>query len=137
MFRGKCNDWFIGQQGRANWIRSCCSANEGFNVLKTQYGSSNCFLLRINSHTPGLEKVEHLPDPWSQFLNSRIDLKNYQLSPTGSPEPKRHDSFEIGQEANETRNTSYHPLSPELENILVMNFRNNIFCIITHPLLDF
>ncbi|XP_019764985.1 trafficking protein particle complex subunit 8 [Dendroctonus ponderosae] len=93
-------------------------ANEGFNVLKTQYGSSNCFLLRINSRTPGLEKVEHLPDPWSQFLNSRIDLKNYQLSPSSSPDPKRHDSFEIGQEANETRNITYHPLSPELENIL-------------------
>ncbi|KAH1023667.1 hypothetical protein HUJ04_012829 [Dendroctonus ponderosae] len=66
----------------------------------------------------GLEKVEHLPDPWSQFLNSRIDLKNYQLSPSSSPDPKRHDSFEIGQEANETRNITYHPLSPELENIL-------------------
>lgn len=74
----------------------------------------------MNSRPPGNGNQEHLPDPWSQFLNSKIDTKNYQSTPDSSPDPKRHSSWELAQEVNETKNLDYHPLSPEVEDVMVL-----------------
>lgn len=97
-------------------------ANEAFNSIKSSYGVANCFLLRMNSRPPGASSNEHLPDPWSQFLNGKIDTKSYQVTPECSPGPTRHLSLEIGQEANENKSLNYHPLSPEVEDLTVVRF---------------
>ncbi|KAF7286967.1 hypothetical protein GWI33_002813 [Rhynchophorus ferrugineus] len=96
-------------------------ANEAFNSIKSSYGIANCFLLRMNSRPPGASNNEHLPDPWSQFLNGKIDTKSYQVTPECSPGPTRHLSLEIGQEANENKSLNYHPLSPEVEDLTVLD----------------
>ncbi|CAG9759362.1 unnamed protein product [Ceutorhynchus assimilis] len=89
-------------------------ATSAFESLKTSYGAPNCFLLKMNSRTPGQNNQEHLADPWCQFLNNKIDIECYQTSSDDSPDLRQH-SLEVGQEANELKNTNYHPLSPELE----------------------
>ncbi|XP_030756187.1 trafficking protein particle complex subunit 8 [Sitophilus oryzae] len=94
-------------------------ASETFECMKKTYGIANCFLLRMNSRPPGSADNEHLADPWSQFLNVKIDAKNYQVTPEYSPGPDRHQSLEIGQEANEKKSLNYHPLSPEVDDLMV------------------
>lgn len=99
---------------------SISRAKEAFESFRSSYGPTNCFLLRINSRPPGVDNNEHLPDPWSQFLSDKINPKNYSTTAESSPDPQRpNNSFEVGLEANEGRSLNYHPLSPEVEDVLV------------------
>lgn len=86
-----------------------------FESIKISYGFSNCFLLKLNSRSPKSGTSEHLPDPWSQFINMSIDLKECKVSPDSSI---MKTSLEIGQEAEEVKNIlNYHPLSPVNEDM--------------------
>ncbi|CAG9855344.1 unnamed protein product [Phyllotreta striolata] len=90
-------------------------ATKIFETIKVSYGFSYCFLLKLNSRSPNSGTSEHLPDPWSQFINTPIDLKEYKGSPDNSI---MKTSLEIGQEAEEFKTTvNYHPLSPVNEDV--------------------
>lgn len=92
--------------------------------MKTSYGAGNCFLLKVNSRPPG-HVGEQLPDPWSQFISSKIDsrVENKQTL-EDFPVPSQGNNLELGQEANESGNTlPYHPLSPDIDDhFLVWTF---------------
>lgn len=48
-----------------------------FTEMKNIYGANNCFLLQMNSRPPGqVDDNSHLPDPWSQFLEKRVELSS-------------------------------------------------------------
>nr|CAI5821090.1 unnamed protein product [Callosobruchus analis] len=81
----------------------------------------NCFLLKINSRSPKTVNLEHLPDPWSQFINNQVNLKEFK------PQPESNcikTSLEIGQEAEEIKTNTYHPLSPVSDEMPVGDFMN-------------
>ncbi|KAJ8923650.1 hypothetical protein NQ315_010230 [Exocentrus adspersus] len=85
-------------------------ANSSFESVKSTYGASNCFLLKMNSRASRPIPSEHLPDPWSQFITNQLDMKESIQDNTVS---SKNSSLEIGQEAEETKNIqNYHPLSP-------------------------
>lgn len=95
--------------------------------MKTSYGASNCFLLRMNSRPVGQCDTQ-LPDPWSQFLSNRIDYSSERKTPENSPLSTRVNALEVGEEASESGNIlSYHPLSPDIDDNLVLN-HINYFC---------
>lgn len=95
----------------------CFRAEDAFESLKSTYGTANCFLLRMNSRPPGPQNTDHLPDPWSQFIN-RNAFTPQNPSPPGSPNSSR--SLEVAQEADEVKNTDYHPLSPDHDDLNVV-----------------
>lgn len=68
----------------------------------------------MNSRPPG-KIEEQLPDPWSQFINTRIQLIEEEKTPDSSPSTSRASSqFEVTQKQIEKGNAlEYHPLSPE------------------------
>ncbi|KAJ8941445.1 hypothetical protein NQ318_016077 [Aromia moschata] len=94
-------------------------ANKAFESIKISYGATNCFLLRMNSRPIRSVNTEHLPDPWSQFIASQIELKDSKdVQDITSNIMKT--SLEIGQEAEEVKdNSNYHPLSPVTEDLSV------------------
>lgn len=100
-------------------------ANDAFDSLKVSYGGANCFLLRMNSRPPGPQypesNTDHLPDPWSQFINTDLQSKNIQFTPESSPSLsiKSAANLEMGQEANEQKSIDYHPLSPDHEELVM------------------
>ncbi|CAH1153382.1 unnamed protein product [Phaedon cochleariae] len=94
-----------------------------FDSMKISYGTTSCFLLKINSRSPNPESSEHLPDPWSQFINSQMDMKECKTSVDNN---SMRTSLEIGQEAEEVRNVSnYHPLSPVSEDSTLTDYVND------------
>ncbi|XP_066254836.1 trafficking protein particle complex subunit 8 [Euwallacea similis] len=93
-------------------------ATEAFETLKSTYGAPNCFFLRINSRPPGVDSDEHLPDPWSRFLHDKIDPRDYQSATSSPSDSQRRNSLEFIQEAIDSRQLNYHPLSPEVEDVM-------------------
>ncbi|KAL1493024.1 hypothetical protein ABEB36_011167 [Hypothenemus hampei] len=87
------------------------NANSTFDTLKSQYGSPNCFLLKLNSRING-DNNEHLTDPWNQFLCNKIE----DHTPESSPSSEKL-NLEIGQEAKESKNLVVHPLSLKIDDI--------------------
>lgn len=91
------------------------SATKSYETIKAKYDASNCFLLKVNSRSPLAVNSDHLPDPWSQFIDSN-SYKDSKISTEldSSKEPPQ----EIAVEAEEkTSILSNHPLSPTNDNL--------------------
>ncbi|KAJ8983316.1 hypothetical protein NQ317_010855 [Molorchus minor] len=100
-------------------------ANKAFESIKSSYGIQNCFLLRMNSRPFRSTNTEHLPDPWSQFISNQIELQVSKGEQENIPNNIKT-SFEIGQEAEEVKNsTNYHPLSPVTEDFSLGDIGND------------
>lgn len=86
--------------------------------MRVSYGRNNCFLLRMNSRPPGNGK-EQLPDPWSQFLSTRLPVSyasKETVTPESSPNVERVLSASWERTSNEdTSSLGFHPLSPQIE----------------------
>nr|XP_023020027.1 trafficking protein particle complex subunit 8 [Leptinotarsa decemlineata] len=80
-----------------------------------------CFLLRVNSRAPNILITDHLPDPWTHFIDEHLDIKEYQVSTDNNV---MKTSLEIGQEAEEVKNIDYHPLSPVNEDLSLGDYMN-------------
>lgn len=85
-----------------------------YETTKAKYESQNCFLLKVNSRSPHAINNEHLPDPWSQFIeNDNLKESGNDYEPHSPKEPYH----EIAKEAEEKSSIlSNHPLSPVNEN---------------------
>ncbi|KAG5890112.1 hypothetical protein JTB14_005243 [Gonioctena quinquepunctata] len=90
------------------------TAVKTFDSIKMSYGASSCFLLRTNSRSSKVVIDEHLPDPWCQFINTQIEMKECRVN---SENNTMKTSLEIGQEAEEVKHDNYHPLSPVNEDL--------------------
>lgn len=67
----------------------------------------------MNSRPPG-KIEEQLADPWSQFVNTRIQLTEQEKTPDSSPNTFRASSqFESHNQIEKGNALEYHPLSPE------------------------
>lgn len=70
----------------------------------------------MNSRPPGNNGVtEHVADPWSQFIRTKIKSSMETSSIT-------ENVYELAEEANEVKtvvveNQNYHPLSPDHEDL--------------------
>ncbi|XP_025837429.1 trafficking protein particle complex subunit 8 isoform X2 [Agrilus planipennis] len=95
-----------------NFDGDSANVSKELEYLKETYGVSNCFLLRMNSRPPG-QINEQLPDPWSQFLTSKIKypVKNNVVDSSVITHVK-----ESLQESDKIENRlPYHPLSPDTD----------------------
>jgi hypothetical protein len=105
---------------KVHLIIYCYRAHEAYESLKGSYGEANCFLLRMNSRPPGAASTEHLPDPWSQFINNNIESSDYKPTPESSPYTTRA-IFDSTQDNDTKTNLNYHPLSPDTEELIMVN----------------
>lgn len=106
------------------------SANDAYESLKNSYGEANCFLLKMNSRPLGFANNEHLPDPWSQFINCNIESKDYKITPETSPYASRA-SFDTNNDVDSKNALSYHPLSPDTDELSMVSRKiTNIFSLI-------
>ncbi|XP_045481562.1 trafficking protein particle complex subunit 8 [Harmonia axyridis] len=98
-------------------------ATAAYDSIKSAYGSTNSFLLRMNSRPPGNNGVtEHVADPWTQFICNNIKSTSETSNTT-------ENVYELAEEANEvksivTETQNYHPLSPDHED-LNLNYKLN------------
>lgn len=74
----------------------------------------------MNSRPPGASATDHLPDPWSQFINNNIENRDFKITPETSPFTTRA----LGDEnATEIKTKlTYHPLSPDTEDLVLVSF---------------
>lgn len=69
----------------------------------------------MNSRPPGPQNTDHLPDPWSQFITKNIYTSSSPTPPSSPSSSSKN--LEVAQEANEIKNTNYHPLSPDNDDL--------------------
>lgn len=74
----------------------------------------------MNSRPSGCANNEHLPDPWSQFINSNIESKDYKITPESSPYASRA-SLDSSQDVDFKNTLNYHPLSPDTEELSMVS----------------
>lgn len=90
----------------------------------------------MNSRPLGFANNEHLPDPWSQFINSNIESKDYKITPETSPYASRA-SFDSTHDVDSKNALSYHPLSPDTEELTMVSGENTFFSLIFGIILRF
>ncbi|KRT81734.1 hypothetical protein AMK59_5774 [Oryctes borbonicus] len=88
-------------------------AVECYDALKMSYGTHNCFLLKTNSRRAN-QSDDQLPDPWSQFISTKIQYSEDD-TPEASPSTS---SADLSLESTDGNTLTYHPLSPEGDKLL-------------------